>query len=832
MRPPTLRLGLRFKITAYISFMVVFTAAVLGWFLVRGQVREIMEQLKERGALLARNAASNSEYAVITGDEGMFEHIIAGLVKETDVVYCIIYSREGKALANTKKLPRDIEGISTVAASDVAENALGTDDLLIQWFTKDETKTPIYDIAAPITTRKTPSLSGEELIFGTPMGITESIGVARIGISLESMNKKISQARRTIGKVTAIVVMLAMGITVFLVRLIVNPVQQLVAATKRVASGDLDKPVVITTIDEIGELGASFNKMTEDLKHYRAELQEYSRTLEQKVGDRTKVLRLMNEELHKTNQQLEAVSKLKSEFLANMSHELRTPLNAIIGFSEILHDQSFGELNLKQLGHAKNVMDSGKHLLLLINEVLDLAKVESGQMSLQLDTFPVAGALAEIASLAKGLAEKKEITIRQLLSPKLVTVTADRKKLKQIFYNLLSNAIKFTPEGGFVEISTDTVGDFDVSGDEQHVFRRYAEFCVRDDGIGIDEADQSRIFQEFQQVDGSHARQYEGTGLGLALTRKLVELHGGSLWVESEPGKGSSFFFTLPITEKNIREAYSVPEISGREAAEEVRSVREGEQDVVLVVEDDPRSFELISMYLEEAGYRVVHAVTGGEALPMAQAVQPAIIALDIILPDKDGWTVLQELKASPETMHIPVVITSVLQDEETGFSMGAADYIVKPFSRRELLERMERLRLAAAGERISDILVVDSDKEFAEFLSTMLRGESFSVVTAYTGIQGIEHASKQRPDLIFLDLLLPDISGFEVVEFLKMEENTKNIPIIVLTAKDITDEEKHLLNGKIEAAAQKGRYGKLDFLGEIKRVQRLAAAKKEEGLR
>ncbi|NQU06917.1 MAG: response regulator, partial [Candidatus Abyssubacteria bacterium] len=421
---------------------------------------------------------------------------------------------------------------------------------------------------------------------------------------------------------------------------------------------------------------------------------------------------------------------------------------------------------------------------------------------------------------------------RQLLSPKLVTVTADRKKLKQIFYNLLSNAIKFTPEGGFVEISTDTVGDFDVSGDEQHVFRRYAEFCVRDDGIGIDEADQSRIFQEFQQVDGSHARQYEGTGLGLALTRKLVELHGGSLWVESEPGKGSSFFFTLPITEKNIREAYSVPEISGREAAEEVRSVREGEQDVVLVVEDDPRSFELISMYLEEAGYRVVHAVTGGEALPMAQAVQPAIIALDIILPDKDGWTVLQELKASPETMHIPVVITSVLQDEETGFSMGAADYIVKPFSRRELLERMERLRLAAAGERISDILVVDSDKEFAEFLSTMLRGESFSVVTAYTGIQGIEHASKQRPDLIFLDLLLPDISGFEVVEFLKMEENTKNIPIIVLTAKDITDEEKHLLNGKIEAAAQKGRYGKLDFLGEIKRVQRLAAAKKEEGLR
>ncbi|UCD56390.1 MAG: response regulator, partial [Candidatus Hydrogenedentota bacterium] len=633
-----------------------------------------------------------------------------------------------------------------------------------------------------------------------------------------------------IRNVTVMVVLLAIGVTVFLVRLILNPVQQLVAATERVASGDLDKPVMINTNDEIGELGASFNEMTEDLKRYRTELEEYSRTLEQKVEERTNALRLTNEELHRTNQQLEEVSRLKSEFLANMSHELRTPLNAIIGFSEILYDQSFGKLNEKQLKYAQNVVVSGKHLLQLINDILDLAKVESGKMDLHLETIPLADALVEIANFARGLASEKEITIRQNFSPKVVTVTADPKKLKQIFYNLLSNAIKFTPNKGWVEISNDVVGDFEMSRADQFVARRYVEFCVRDSGIGIDKADQQRIFQEFQQVDGSHARQYEGTGLGLALTKKLVELHGGSIWLESERGKGSSFYFTLPVTEKDMTEALRAPVAARETGLVESESAGDGGRDVALVVEDDLHSFELISTYLEEAGYRVVHAVSGDQVLEAARSIHPAIITLDIILPGKDGWKVLQELKASPETSHIPVVITSVLQEEETGFSMGAADYIVKPVSRRQLLERLQRLRDARASGRISNVLVVDDDREFMDLVGAMLESQSFSVDRAYTGLQGIEHASKRKPDLIFLELMLPDISGFDVIEFLKMEDNTKDIPIIIVTAKDLTDEQKRSLNGKIEAIAKKGQYGKHDFLNEIRRVELLAAARNGDG--
>jgi signal transduction histidine kinase/DNA-binding response OmpR family regulator len=833
MQPPTFRLGLRLKITAYISLMVILTATVLGWFLVRRQAREISGHLKEKGEFLGRHTALLSEYGVVTGDETMFDSIIAGLTEEEDVVYCIISDNHGEILARTSKLPHSIEGISDSFAYGVAENALKTDQLLIQSFTRDEAKTPVYDIAAPIVTQKmnTP-LSGEEVILGIsdePMteGTSEKIGVARVGISLDSMNEEISRASRTIRNVTVTVVLLAIGMTVFLVGLIVNPVQQLVAATERVASGDLDKPVVISTNDEIGELGQSFNKMTQDLKRYRIELEEYSRTLEQKVEERTKALRLINEELHRTNQQLETVSKLKSEFLANMSHELRTPLNAIIGFSEILCDQSFGPLKQKQLKYAQNVVTSGKHLLQLINEILDLAKVESGKMELHTETFRLADVLAEISSFGRGLAAKKGITIRQHISPRTVTITADPKKVKQIFYNLISNAIKFTPVGGLVEISTAMVGDFEASEDDQFVVRRYVEFCVRDTGIGIEQADQERIFHEFQQVDGSYSRQYEGTGLGLSLTKKLVELHGGSIWLESEKDKGTSVYFTIPMTEKDITEPQAISH--PKEARTSPRETgRAKDRNVVLVVEDDPHSFELISTYLQEAGYRVVHAATGEEVLDKVRSTQPAIITLDIILPDKGGWKILEELKASPDTCHIPVVITSVLQDEETGFSLGAADYIVKPVSRQDLIARLERLRAVTGGTQISRVLVVDNDKKFVDLMTATLEGQSFSVARAYTGLQGIEYASKQRPDLIFLDLMLPDISGLEVVEFLKMEESTKDIPIIVVTAKDLTEEEKRSLNGSIETIAQKGRSGKDDLLQEIKRVERLATTRKD----
>lgn len=833
--PHTFRFGLRFKITAYISLVVILTAAILGWFLIRRQVREIAGHLKEKGAVLGRNVASASEYGVLTGNDTIIKNIIAGVAKERDVVYCIIYNSEGKPLASTTKLPRNIKGISPTAAYEVSERALKTDSLLIQSFTEDERKTPVYDVDAPIVIEKIPSRSGEEVILGVgenlgAESVQEKIGVARIGISLEEMNKEIVSARRTIAEVTLTVAMLAIAVTVFLVRLIVNPVQQLAAATQRVASGDLDTSVSIKTNDEIGELGLSFNKMTGDLKRYRDELREYSRTLEQKVEERTKALRLTNEELYRTNQQLQAVSKMKSEFLANMSHELRTPLNAIIGFSEILCDQSFGVLNEKQSAYAENVVISGKHLLHLINEILDLAKVESGKMDLHLETFSVIPVMTEIVSFARSLAAKKSISVRQHFSPKLVTITADLKKFKQIFYNLLSNAIKFTADGGTVEVSTECVGDFEMSEGDQFILRRYAEFCVRDNGIGIEETDQERIFEEFQQVDGSDARQYEGTGLGLALTRKLVELHGGSIWVESEKHKGSAFYWTIPITETDIaagapEEAATVREERNRGKHAEVAPTRSR---IALVVDDDPHSAELLKTYLEDEGYRVFTAANGEDTLKLARSVEPSVIMLDIILPDRDGWQILHELKSAKETADIPVIIASVLQDEVTGTDLGASGYVVKPISREELRARLHALDNGRREEPVSGVLVVDTDRNFVDLLGSLMEGRSFSVYRAYSGIQGIESVLKNRPDLVFLNVDLPDISGIEFVEFLKMDEHTKDIPVIVVSARELTEEEKSALDGKIESISRKSRDGGYEFLSEIRQAERLIRPRKE----
>jgi signal transduction histidine kinase/DNA-binding response OmpR family regulator len=836
MRPHTFRFGLSFKITAYISLIVILTAAILGWFLVRRQVREIAGHLKEKGAVIGRNVASASEYGVLTGNNTIIQNIMTGLSRDKDVVYCIIYDREGNPLASTPTLPRHISGISPTAAYEVTERALKTDTLLIQSFTKDERETPVYDVAAPIIMEKSPSLSGEEVIFGVEEGpgaetVQEKIGVARIGISLEEMNKEITMARRTIAGVTFTVALMAIAVTILLVRRIINPVRQLAAATQRVASGDLDTPVIIDTNDEIGELGASFNKMTGDIKRYRNELREYSRTLENKVEERTKALRLINEELYRTNQQLEAVSKMKSEFLANMSHELRTPLNAIIGFSEILCEQSFGQLNDKQFKYAQNVVVSGKHLLHLINEILDLTKVESGKMDLHLETFSVNDAITEILSFAQSLASKKEITVRRQFSSKLVTITADLKKFKQIFYNLLSNAIKFTPEGGLVEVITDCVGDFEMSDDEHFVRRRYAEFCVKDNGIGISPEDQGRIFQEFHQVDGSYSRQYEGTGLGLALTKKLVELHGGSIWVESEKGKGSAFYWTLPITQDNIFEP--VRQLAARQnKGPESEQAKESSasKDCALVVDDDPQSADLLRTYLEEVGYEVATADSGSKALHLARSLHPSVITLDVMLPDTDGWRILQELKLDKETADIPVIITSALPDEKTGAELGAAGYVVKPISRNELLSRLQAVRKKEPNGQTSNVLIIDSDPHFSHILSSMLEDHLFSVIRAYSGLQGIESIQKLKPDLIFLDAKLPDIGGVELIEFLKMDETTRDIPIIVLSEHDLSTEEKDSLNGKVEGVAKKDRNISHHLLSELNRVERIIRPRKEIG--
>ncbi|MBE9593791.1 MAG: response regulator [Proteobacteria bacterium] len=572
-------------------------------------------------------------------------------------------------------------------------------------------------------------------------------------------------------------------------RIITKPIIGLAKSSDAIGRGELEQKVVVNTEDEIGELADSFNTMAIKLKNSYEDL-------EQKVSERTRELAI-------ANKQLQEASQAKSEFLANMSHELRTPLNSIIGFSEILQEKTFGDLNERQKRYVSNIHTSGKHLLGLINDILDLSKVEAGKIELNYEEFPLKEMLSECQTLVNTMASKKNISLGFKVADGLSTINADPTKFKQIMYNFLSNAIKFTPDGGTVNVAAKPENGM-------------VQVSVKDTGIGIAKGHQDMIFEEFYQVDSSYSKQYKGTGLGLPLTKKLVELHGGEIWVESEPEKGSTFSFSMPLrAEKELIEAPAVEE--------EKVSIKEEGRPTILVVEDEKQASELLALYLEEAGYQVVCAFDGVEAIEKAKELKPSIITLDIILPKKEGLDVLRELKSLPETKDIPVIIISIVENNELGLSLGAADYLIKPIDKKELIRKLGDFGFATkVKEKPVNILVVDDNPKDIELMTSILEPEGFGVIKAYGGKEGIDLAIEKQPNAIILDLLMPKVSGFEVVHRLKKHPKGKDIPIFIYTAKDLNEEEKQSLNDNVISIMQKGKYSKEDLLKDIKRVRKL----------
>ncbi|MBI5166776.1 MAG: response regulator [candidate division NC10 bacterium] len=629
-------------------------------------------------------------------------------------------------------------------------------------------------------------------------------------IDAEEAFGPISRLRNRVVATALVLLILGNLLALLIARHFSAPIRRLHKGSERIGDGELDYRIEIRTRDEVEQLAIEFNNMA-------AKLKEAYSNLEQKVAERTK-------ELSEANIKLAEASKAKSDFLATMSHELRTPLNSIIGFSEVLADRMAGELNPKQEKYVNNILVSGKHLLNLINDILDISKVEAGKMELHPQAFSLPDALEASLALIRLQASKKGLSLSLEVDKTLFTITADPVRFKQIMYNLLSNAVKFTLEGGSVRVTARMVhgSQFTVDGmegfrepstvnREQH--RDFVEISVADTGIGIKKEDQERIFQEFQQIDSSLARKYEGTGLGLSITKRLVELHGGRIWLESELGKGSRFTFTLPIRPP----LEAIEEGLGPEPEEALEPGRP----LILVVEDDPKAAELLRFHLSKGGYGVRTVSTGREALDKAKALRPFAITLDILLPDMDGWQVLFELKKDPETRDIPVLIVSIVEGVRLGMSLGALDYFVKPFDRERLLKRLEELRKAwKPSDPFLKILIVDDEAEVVEALAELFRSKGHETIKAYGGEEAFSLASTEDPDLILVDLHMPGVSGFELIERLRDAPKTSHIPVIAFSGKMVSPEERQLLTEQAVQLIEKGGDSFERLLSDIRRME------------
>ena len=548
-------------------------------------------------------------------------------------------------------------------------------------------------------------------------------------------------------------------------------------------------------------------------------------------------LKMIEQTLQQKNVELEGASRMKSEFLANMSHELRTPLNAIIGFSEVLADGLIGDMTEKQRGFIGDIFSSGKHLLSLINDILDLSKVEAGKMLLDLELVRVESLFANSLSIIREKAAARHIELKMDVAADLGSVRADPRKVKQIVYNLLSNAVKFTLDGGRVTLSAERVRRAEVgklsNPDSGRTFplaaSEFSDFLkmtVTDSGIGITPEGMDRLFKPFSQIDSGLSRKFEGTGLGLAMVKLLAELHGGTVALESGVGKGSSFTVWIPLrrADEPAIVASAPPEVPAPAAAAIPPAVtlRSGGHPgpTALVVEDDYKSADLIRVQLEAEGFSVVHAPTAEAGLVIAASQPLALITLDIMLPNMDGWEFLGRIKQIETLNHIPIVIISIVADAAKGFALGAASVLQKPISRQELSDGLALLGLlpGPVGKDVK-VLVVDNDPKAVELVAVRLTGLVQTVLRAYGGQEAIEIAQRELPNLIVLDLMMPSVNGFDVVDALQANTATAVIPVIVVTAKQLTASDRGKLNGYVTIVMEKANINRDRFIAEVRRA-------------
>jgi signal transduction histidine kinase/CheY-like chemotaxis protein len=489
----------------------------------------------------------------------------------------------------------------------------------------------------------------------------------------------------------------------------------------------------------------------------------------------------------------ERANQTKSTFLANMSHELRTPLNAIIGYSEMLLEEAEDTGGTALIPDVNKILTAGKHLLELINAVLDISKIESGKVELHLESFSVSELVSGILAVVKPLVEKNGNTVQLSLDPGLTTMRADQTKVRQSLYNLLSNAGKFTSNGT-------------ISLDVHLIPGPRIAFAVSDTGVGMRPDQLKKLFQPFVQADSSTSRTYGGTGLGLVISRRFAQMMGGDISVTSEEGKGSRFVLTLP---------QSFDTASGKDEGRARPGTAAGNNGTVLIIDDEPVVHDILARTLERYGFRTESALSGQDGLRLARKIHPQAITLDVMMPGMDGWAVLAALKSDPELADIPVVMVTIVDAKNLGYALGAAEYITKPVDRELLAGVLLRYR----GNAATSALVVEDDAASREMVRRMLESEGWRVTEAHNGREALEKLTENPPGIVLLDLMMPEMDGFEFLAEMHRHKEWASIPVVVLTAKDLTPGERARLNGHVSRVLQKGEYQRDELLEYVSRL-------------